>query len=263
MIETVLGVQFERISGLQNGHLGAFWRTLGGSWPHVRDMPPIDRVVERFGEDETWASLGSQLKLTQDPSARLQIRSEAGDRMIQVQNGRLHYNWLGKVGGPYPRYTSIRPEFDDVLNRFVRFLADENLGELKADHWEITYVNHLPKGTVWDTIDQWGDVLVGLPGAWQSPEGLRFEGLQGEWHFEIEPQRGRLHVQVNRARSGQGVDDILRLALTARGGVAPSGREGLTLDEGLNLGRETIVRAFRSMTSEKARSYWGPANDDS
>ncbi len=67
--------------------------------------------------------------------------------MIQVQNGRLHLNWLGR--GQYPRYATIRPEFDQALAAFTAFVADEDLGEIRANQREITYVNQIPKGPLW------------------------------------------------------------------------------------------------------------------
>lgn len=262
VVETVLGVQFEH-PALQNAHLGAFWKTLGGQWGLVTDAPTLPPTFERFGESPQWGSLGGSLTLTQDPSARLQIRNEADDRMVQIQNGRLHYNWLGRAGGPYPRYGTIRPEFDEILGLFRQFLVDEELGELRANQWEVTYVNHLPRGTVWNDAKDWQNVLVGLPGVWQEPGLVQLESFAGEWHFTIPPQQGRLHIQVAHAKKGpEPTDEILRLTLTARGPVAERSESGLTVDQGLNLGREVIVTAFRDVTSESARKYWGEHDDD-
>ncbi len=99
VVETVLGVQFDRLSGFKNGHLGAFWMSLGADeWPVVEDAPPLPPQFERFDNTARWAT-GIHLQLTQDPACRLQIKNQKADRMIQLQNNRLHFNWLGEAGG--------------------------------------------------------------------------------------------------------------------------------------------------------------------
>ena len=103
VVETVLGVQFRRLEDFSNAHLGAFRQRLGGEWPIVRDKPPIPHVFEEFVGEGAWRGIGAPLTLTQDPASRLQILNQAQNRMIQIQNGRLHYNWLGEGGGGPPR----------------------------------------------------------------------------------------------------------------------------------------------------------------
>jgi len=99
VVETILGVQFDPLASWRNAHLGVFWKTLNtDDWPNVSDAPPLQPQFERFAESARWAMFGAQLTLTQDPSARLQIKNKAGDRMIQLQNSRLHFNWLGQAG---------------------------------------------------------------------------------------------------------------------------------------------------------------------
>ncbi len=258
VVETVLGVQFEPLPGFRNAHLGAFWKRLGEEWPHVSDAAPIGLQFERFDDAEAWGEVGLHLKLTQDPSVRVQIRNAARDRMIQVQNGRLHYNWVGANGGGYPRYHAVRPEFDGVLDAFRRFLAEESLGEIRPNQWEITYVNHVPKGSVWNDPADWARLFrspIFLPA---SAKVASLESFGGEWHYEIQPRRGRLHVQVQHARlATAGGPEVLRLTLTARGPVQEGEEAGRGLDEGLNLGRATIVKAFKELTSDEAHCFWG------
>ena len=264
VVETVLGVQFKPLKTFRNAHLGAFWKYLGTEeWPEIAAAPTLDPVFERF-EGSEWSRLGAQIKLTQDPSARILIRNDSGDRMIQLQNGRLHHNWIGHMGDrPYPRYVTVRPEFDRVLAQFSEFLAQEGLSDLVPTQWEVTYVNHIPKGTVWNSSSDWQEVFVSLPGVWQHPDTIRPESFTGEWHFEVVPRQGRIHVQLQhgRARSAQATE-MLRLVLTCRGTVPNGGRDGLTLEQGLDLGHETIVKSFVAMTTPEAHQYWGRRHDD-
>jgi uncharacterized protein (TIGR04255 family) len=198
-----------------------------------------------------WAESGLQLRISQDPAFRVQIYNSTGDRMIQLQNGRFLYNWLGHDGADYPTYTKVRPEFDSRLRDLMEFLSEESLGDLLPNQWEVTYVNHIPKGTIWNDPVDWAHVfpsLVVLPSA----PPARFESLNGQWHFEIEKELGRLHVQLSHARRAADQGELLIATLTARGPI----NEDLDLDAGLNIGRETIVRTFKELTSQSAHDYW-------
>jgi uncharacterized protein (TIGR04255 family) len=252
--ETVLGVQFDPLAELRYAHLGAFWYTLGDQWPSLTEVAEIEQQFERFGDNAQWEELGIRLRISQSPGIRLQARRADGQRMIQLQNGRLHYNWLRgnpqPAGGSYPHYPEIRNEFNHLNERFLDFIKTKNLGEMKFNQWEVTYVNHLPKGSVWNTPADWSSLFCQLPGIRGSPNSpVTLESLSSEWHFEIPPKRGRLHVHLRHGLSDN--VEVLILTLTARGPV----RDGL--QQGLNLGREVIVRTFKEITSESAHHYWG------
>jgi hypothetical protein len=53
----------------------------------------------------------------------------AGDRMIQLQNNRLHFNWIGESGGRYPRYERVRDGLEWALREFVEFVEQEHVGD--------------------------------------------------------------------------------------------------------------------------------------
>lgn len=259
VVETILGVQFDSLPKLKNAHLGAFWKTLdSGVWSgDIQDVPALDPAFEKFGEQGQWGSLGLNLRLTQDPSSRLQIKNSNADRMIQVQNGRIHFNWLGQDGASYARYPAIRDGFQETLQRFERFLQDEGLGVIRPNQWEVTYVNHIPKGTVWNVVGDWRfcSMIGSIP---TYPDLIEAENFGGDWHFVIPNQRGRLHIEWKHARrSASDRQEIVVLNLTARGPLKP---EGAGVDEvlaGVDLGRKTIVQSFVRIMSDEANAFWG------
>lgn len=262
VVETVLGVQFERLRGLTNAHLGAFWERRKKTWPHANDAPPLDEQFETFGKQAGW-NRAIKLKLTQAPSSRLQIRNAAGDRMVQLQNCRLDYNWIGQPGEEYPRYRTVRPEFDQVLIKFRELVAEHELGVLVPNQWEVTYVNHMPRGTVWRDPQDWPAIFRSLPGLAVVPEGTDLEGFGAHWHFEIRPQRGRLHVELQHAYvEAPERREVLAMKLTARGPTRKEGDVVAAIDEGLNLGHEVIVTSFEELTSRQAHGYWNRENTD-
>ncbi|MGH7135894.1 MAG: hypothetical protein ACREHD_09150, partial [Pirellulales bacterium] len=173
-----------------------------------------------------------------------------------LQNGRFSLNWLSESGQSYPSYEKVRPEFERLAADLASFLSRFELGELRPNQWEVTYLNHIPAGTVWKTNPEWAhpfQCLIAPPG---TPGGTKPESFGGEWHYEIEPQRGRLHVQLKSAwRKKPQPQEILFLMLTARGAL-PSGGGEREVMAGLDLGHETIVRAFADLTSDGAHRFW-------
>jgi uncharacterized protein (TIGR04255 family) len=264
VVETVLGVQFDRLPGLTNGHIGAFWLELNQrEWPTIGDAPQLPNQFENFADSSGWAR-AVHFQLTQDPACRTQIRNADLNRMIQVQNSRLHFNWMKGEGGRYPHYDNVRKEFTTILGQFRRFVDAKELGEFKPNQWEVTYVNQIPRGTVWTTPADWGFFrpLGGVPTVDGLIEG---ESFTGEWHFVIPGQRGRLHIdwQHGKAPRGKGEEatgeDSVRLNLTARGPIVGN-ETGDSVMAGLDLGHETVVRVFACLMSDAANRYWEIAN---
>lgn len=257
IVETVLGVQFDRLRGFCNGHLGAFWKTLDArEWPSATDAPPLPPQFERFIREVQWVK-GLQIHFSQDPSSRLQIRNRDNDRMIQVQRDRLHFNWLGQTGADYPRYEKVREEFASVLRRFMEFVRAEGLGPFCANQWEVTYLNHIPKGTIWNTPRDWG--FFSPLGAVPSIPGLvEGESFAGEWHFVIPENRGRLHIKWEHGiKSETEPNEVVVLTFTARGPLENAIDDANLILEGLDLGRKTIVESFARLMNEDANEYWG------
>jgi hypothetical protein len=176
--------------------------------------------------------------------------------MIQLQNGRLHFNWLGEAGEKYPRYETVREGFVRVLQQFTEFLAREKIDGFRPNQWEVTYLNHIPKGPVWNTPDEWGFFL---PLGTVPPVAgvVERESFTGEWHFVIPGQRGRLHVQWQHAvKPEPEKQELVVLTLTARGPLQQSD-DAQAILAGVDLGRATIVRSFKAFMSDAANKYWG------
>jgi len=265
VVETILGVQFNRLSGFTNAHLGAFWKTLDlREWPATADAPPLQLHFERFSESAKWAKVDEAITLTPDVMSRLQIKNRDADRLMQLQNGRLHFNWLGGSEGRYPRYQSVRDGFSEALQQFGEFVKSEQLGEIEPNQWEVTYLNNIQKGDLWNAPSDWNffSPLARMP----SIEGVsRAESFSGGWHFTIPEKRGRLHIEWKHAiRPASEVQEVIVLAFTARGpilaGENRSKFKGIL--DGLDLGRETIVRTFAALMSDEANQHWGLEHGD-
>jgi len=256
LVETVLGVQFEKLAGFKNAHMGAFWKMLGSNnWPTVIDAPLLPVQLESFTDSARWAKV-MQFMVTQDPTFRMQTTNKDGDRMIQLQNGRLLVNWQKKEGDKYPRFNTVRKDFDVVLGHFIQFMKAEALGDFRPNQWEVMYLNHIPKGTVWQTPKDWGFFLPVQPVP--KVEGIiDGESFAGTWQFIIPEKKGRLYIQWQYASKAD--QEVIVLTLTARGPL-PGDANSETILAALDLGRATIVQSFRKLMSEPANIYWGLKN---
>jgi uncharacterized protein (TIGR04255 family) len=257
VIEALIGVQFVPLLDYTNGHAGWFWRDcLGEGWPRTVDVPALPDQFERFGEERVFglAQLGFTLLQTK-PSDRLQIINGDDDRVVQVQSSRFIFNWR-KRNQNYPRHRQARAEFSQLYGRFRDFAARTGLGTLVPNQWELTYINHIPRGELWQDPADWHRILPGLLREPASAPGVRFESAHGEWRYEIEPARGRVHLSVQHAKTpGDAGSEVLVFHFTARGAV--SEEPGWGLDDGLDRGHDEISRLFIQLTSPEAHRVWG------
>jgi uncharacterized protein (TIGR04255 family) len=234
--------------------MGKFWTELGSDWTRVAEAIPIQDQFETFNTPAQFLPPGTSLVIPFPRGTRLQITNTAGDRMIQVQSTRFHYNWQ-KAKEKYPRYRNVREEFDAFFARFQTFVAQAGIGKLIPNQWEITYINFIPTEELWRTASEWSRVFPGLLGTFEGRDRVRLETISGEWHYEITPQLGRLHIGPALGKVTTSNELGLVLNLTARG---PLGSDlPLGLGRGLELGHEMIVQTFLDITSPDAQRAWG------
>jgi uncharacterized protein (TIGR04255 family) len=258
VIETVLGIQFAPIPGLTIAHFGWYWKDfLDHGWTRVAEAPPIPEQFERFGQKPAWNIPVPllQFKLVKEAPVRLQIISDSEDRVIQLQIDRYLYNWK-KQDASYPRFKAIYPEFMARLQGFRDWLGVARLGDISPNQWEVTYVNHIPKGDLWESPADWHSIFPGLYLPPDRHESIQLESLSGEWHYEITPQRGRLHISGHHGKNHESGEELLVLQLTSRGPIEP-GEPTRDIESGLNLGHRVLVQAFVDLSSSAAHRHWG------
>lgn len=135
VVETVLSVQFERLTAVQTVHLGVFWHRVKHRFPKTEERPALPQAVERFpGSDTRGARILFEAVEIPIPPRVLLLNSE-GSEMIQLQNDRFVKNWRKADDmGQYPHYEPvIRPGFERDLGEFQSFVKEEKLGEIKSE----------------------------------------------------------------------------------------------------------------------------------
>lgn len=260
--ETVLSVQFDPLQKMKVGHFGAFWKLLGSEWTEINDASRIEPQFETFDDGPQFLQMGIELRLSDTPPVRLQIKNKNATRMVQIQNDRFVFNWTGtKDDSNYPRYQKTSKEFFNHLNTFQKFLKEYDLGEVSPTQWEVTYVNYIPIGTVWKTPVDWA--FFKPMGNVPEINGLTcYEGFNGNWQFLLPESLGRLHVfwkHGYRQLEGKEPEELIRLDFLARGSIEFDREDSLekVLKNGIDLGHEAIVKMFCELMSDSANTYWG------
>ena len=248
IVEAVLGMQFERLP-LNIAHVGWLWaRYLQSEFPHVLSAPPLQDVVENFSDERTW--IQPQIQLTRGVEAgrlRHQFHTDDEERMVQVQDSRLIYNWR-KRQGSYPSYDKLEPEFFRHLASFEDVLASAKVPRLAPNQWEVVYVNYIPRGELWNSVSDWPTIFPGF----YIPANAKLDSFSGAWSTIIGANEGKLHVELKHARVEGNGQEVIRFQLTARGPVAETAK----LPERFEVGHRSIVTAFTEMTSDFAQEYW-------
>ena len=255
VMETVLSVQFEKLSAMQAVHFGLFWRKVQARYPTTEERPALKQVFERFPEPIARISRVQFESIERPALPRLWLHSEAGTEMIQVQNDRFIKNWR-KAGekDEYPRYElTIKPAYQRDFAEFQSFLAEEKLGTISVNQCEVTYVNHIVSGDGWEThsdIHQiftfWNQSTAPLPG---NPEDVTLQMRFPITNDQNEPI-GRLHVDVQPAFRSTDNQPMYVLNLTARGQYG----SGIGF---FDIGRRWIVETFDRLTTAEMHRIWG------
>jgi uncharacterized protein (TIGR04255 family) len=257
VVEVLLGVQFAPLAGFTTAHAGWYWREyLGKEWTAL-EAARIDNLLEQFAPDQEnepgeGRSSGSLTPVPAQYPNRIQLLLD--QQLIQVQDTCFIYNWVGARGvGRYPSYDNLVPGFSRYYQKFSAFVHSADLGTIKPNQWEITYVNHVEQGQLWQSAQEWQNVIAEFCPLGGGKEPL--ENFRGEWHFLLVPGRARLRVSILPVRILGAAPVVLRIMLTARGLLTSSDDDELMA--GFDLGHEAIVRRFADLTTAEAHVAWG------
>ena len=263
VIEVALSVQFDALSALRTPQLGLLWQEFRKEFPATEEHPPLEPVIERFGVRPTQEGAVRVEMLRRPPTPRCWFLNKDGTELIQIQQDRFVRNWR-KVGdkSTYPRYEDhVRPTFQRDLKRFQAFLQREQLGDLKPNQCEVTYVNHIPAGQGWQEHGDLGEVITVFQRSFSDsfldiPEDAR---LRLRFLIPDEDQAGkpigRLHIEIRSGFRSNDKHPLFIMTLTARGAPCGDGIDGVL--GFLDLGRKWIVRGFVSITTRKMHKLWG------
>lgn len=259
VVEVAIGVQFETIA-LTTAHLGVLWQDYREDLPNLREVPPLESVVERFGIPQQ--PRRPRIALVEHRTNRVWFLSETEGELVQAQADRFLYNWRtvkDPDGRAYPRFEAVDAGFFSAFDTFLSFLSRHGFGEPSITQCEITYVNHiLPAAGVWGTHAEAGRAvtLVSNPEPSFLPPA---EDVRASARFLIrapdDSTAGRLYIELEPRYLVEDDTPLLLLKLTARGAPFSAGLDGVR--EFFAIGREWIVKGFVDVTSPEMHRVWG------
>ncbi len=258
--EVAVAIQFDPLEETKASTWGLLWRRFREEYPNIEEHPPRGPVFERFGAPSTDPNNNVQIKLAEQPeNIRCWFLNEKGTELIQVQEDRFVFNWRKRdEDTDYPRYKNVQKKFKENFKEFADFVKKENLGRIKPNQCEVTYVNKIKtKNDVWEKHSELGNILPCFSPDFSDdfldpPENVKLK-LQFLIPNQDNPQ-GRLHIQANPGYDKSGEEPIIILRLTARG--APEKPKIDKSFEFFDLCHEWIVCGFASVTSKQMHEIW-------
>lgn len=249
LTEVVCGVTFKSLDRLTAAHVGIFWGELQPEYPKVEEYPPIASPIEIFDTKE----VSTELEFTSvPPLPREMFLSEDDVFVIQLQRDRFIFNWrrLNEVN-LYPRYPQVIEKFENNL-RVFRDLTAKGSIETEPIQYELTYINHIPQGDLWEKSGEIGNIFpfsnLSFDGTvLKSPEHVNWRTT-----FLLPNKLGRLHATI-RTNSLRRSDNkpVIFFELTVRGMASDTSDIGRK--DWFDLAREWIVRGFTDLTSNEAQ----------
>lgn len=229
LVESWLGVEFSEPTGLSVADSAKLRTALGPEWPGA--WKPVSQGIAPHG---------------------LQLTNVMGDRALRLTSRGFKFGWLGYSGERYPQYESVRDGFVTVLDAVRKFPGEAGTG-LIPQTWSVCYVNRVPRGTVWCTPGEWTFFNLWQPGP-LAGLGVDPIGSRARWDFPLDAERGHLTIEFQHSLEKSDDAEAVWLCLSASGAVEQA---ETSLFDGLDFGREVIVRGFNELVSTDAKTYWG------
>lgn len=258
--EVVVSVAFAADTGAETleALIGAFWTSrLRPRFPKLQKQPPYNMPIERF--EEGVPAQGSTVRFGLGPMpTRLWALSSDDQELLQMQPDWFACNWRKvRPDNEYDQWRSRRDSFRTWFEEFSTFLRAEGVANLVPHQCEVTYINHITSGKHWTRHADIGRILKPAAGC-ASVLANDLDQLAAQASFVVRSPSdatpiGRLHVSVTPAFDG--VSPTYALELTCRGNPLSPDSDGVM--SFLDLGRESIDRAFVALTTDEIREEWG------
>lgn len=252
--EVAVGIGFQSLNCWGGTAAGEFWSLVRDRFPESEDRAPLPPLP-------VTASPELQVGLIElPPIRRVWFVSEDESTLIQVQDNRLHVNWRRTTDeSAYPRYGHVLEQFAFALECLMKF-AGERGEELQVKAGEVTYVNHIPEGELWNSFSDLSNVFADWSvaprnvGTAESVSSvLTFNGGQVGTPFVSAGHH--MNVEVKTALRAHDRSKVLVLQLVNRGSLDSSNFDEIS--SWLGTASADIVKGFTELTSSVAHGFWG------
>ena len=248
--EVALGIGFKPLECWNSIAPGEFYNLVRSGFPKIEDKAPLSPLIVG---DEPLSFEFEELPAVR----RTWFVSEDDSLLIQVQADRLHVNWRRtKDDSEYPRHEKLLDIFKYALVNLVNF-ASERGETLSVVGGEISYVNHIVEGDLWNS---WSD-LSKLFETW-NPVPFRNETAKaisslvvydGAASSFLQPGNV-LNVEIKAAMRQLDKKRIVVFQLLNRGKISSSNFE--VISSWVQLASAEVVRVFTEITAKEAHLAW-------
>lgn len=255
--EVVLSLQFATLGNLRSYHIGLLWERIRERYPTVTEQAELPPVFETFGGRPVTQQVHLQIEtLFKPPMPRYWFEAQDGG-LFQLQQDRLIHNWRQlEVNQEYPRYERVREDFINDLTSFTDFIRDHELGDLRPNQSEISYINtiEIPGGS------NPQKALEKIVRFWQGPPSIAGELESSSIHLRSvlrtdgEPY-ARMNIIMQPAFRTRDQSPVVRMDITVRG--KPAEETVAAALAAFDRGREAIVRTFTEITTPAMHEVWG------
>jgi len=246
--EVVCGLRYAPLEQLKVPHIGLLWKLFRNEYPVVQHVPPISSDTMIVVDEASGA-----------PLPRVWFINTTDDQLIQFQVDRTYFNWRRRQA-EYPRYSHIIGEFERYFSTLEQFIKENSLGGIQPVEFELTYINHIPKGEGWEEVSNLSGLFNDLNWQGASHKFLP-EPTNATWQlrFQLPENNGWLTIKMRQAIRKSDSQPILVLELSAKGLGQDTSKEGMRL--WYDLARQWIVRGFEDITSPSAqKTFWKKEN---
>lgn len=256
--EVVLGIQFDALQKVLAAHHGMVWRLFESRFVAVEEHPALSPTFELFGPNPGVPSHALSFLLPFGGGPRSFFINHDRTELLQFQRDRFLHNWR-KVGdeNTYPRFERMLDTFRECLEKLEGFVGSANLGTIRPNQCEISYINQIEIDENISYFDMMALVFDRLlqssaKAYLGSPEDARIS-LRYIMRDEDSEPIGRLIVNAEPAIRPDG-SKLIQLNLTARGAPQSPSLDGAFAF--LKAGRIAIVNTFTEITSAKMHERW-------
>ena len=147
-----------------------------------------------------------------------------------------------------------------MLNTITNFFGEFELGKLEPIEYELSYINQIPNGETWDTINDLQKIFSDF--VWKQTKD-RFlpypEKAAWQAEFPLPEKNGHLIINLKRAIRTEDEKALLVLELKTRGIGKSTNTENIR--EWFDLAHEWIVRGFTDITTPEIHKIWKRENN--
>jgi len=254
----VLSIQFATLENLKSVHVGLLWQRFRSAYPDVSEKAPINAVFETFGAPAQSRPAVQFEQFLSPPMPRYWFEKSGTPDLLQLQQDRIIHNWRKREDDPtYPRYETLRDRFRTEVDQFVAWLSEEQIGEVRPNQCEVTYVNIIQTPGAEKLHDRLEQITPLWTGRLSEPLNADFDDAQVRMRFRLKTDEkaiGRVHVTFLPAVRQADLGEVIKLEITARG--RPATESVNSAFDFFDIGRRAVVETFAAVTTLSMHNFW-------